>query len=135
MTGTWLIGGIVFFAILMINRSIMTSALRKLDDETKLKFIDVFTKRNNYSSIMLVVLILLFVGGMQFFPQHKWILSVVYLVALISIMVARFLINYKKLNEINVTPEYFRSFFISTGFFILGLGALFVFGYWGSFSF
>jgi uncharacterized membrane protein len=71
MTGVWLIGIIVFFAAMMINRSIAASALRKLDDETKLKFIEVFTKRNNFLSLGALVLIPLFMLGSSFSPSRE----------------------------------------------------------------
>jgi hypothetical protein len=134
MTGIWLIGIIVFFAAMMINRSIAASALRKLDDETKLKFIEVFTKRNNFLSLGALVLIPLFMLGMQFFPEQRGILIVGYGVALFSFMCVKFFINYKKLKEINVPPEYFRSFFTGYGIFLLGIVAVVVCGAWGTFS-
>jgi len=45
----------------MINRSIAASALRKLDDETKLKFIDVFTNRSSYSYLLFATVLLFLV--------------------------------------------------------------------------
>jgi hypothetical protein len=133
MTNIWLIGILAFFAAIMINRSIMSSALRKLDDETKLKFIEVFTKRGSLSYLLFAT-VLVFLVMMQVFPQYRWILIAVYGLALISFMVTKFFINYKKLKEINVPPEYFRSFFIGYGVFILGLVAMVLCGAWGSFS-
>jgi hypothetical protein len=112
----------------------MSSALRKLDDETKLKFIDVFTKRNHFLSLGSVVLIILFLLGMQFFPQHRRTLIVGYSVALFSFMCVKFFINYKKLKEINVPPEYFRSFFASYGTFLLAIIAAVICGAWVGFA-
>jgi hypothetical protein len=71
---------------------------------------------------------------MQFFPERRGTLLVGYTVALLSFMCVKLFINYKKLKEINVPPEYFRSFFATYGIFLLGIIALVICGAWVNFS-
>jgi hypothetical protein len=71
MTNIWPIGIVAFFAGILINRSIMTKALRKLDDETKLRFIDVFTRRGNLVGIITIALVIVYLVGVQMFPWQR----------------------------------------------------------------
>jgi hypothetical protein len=130
MTNIWLIGIVAFFAGILINRSIMTKALRKLDDETKLRFIDVFTRRGNLMGIVTIALVIVYLVGMQMFPWQRTTLTIIYMVLLIGFMSVKFVINYRKLKSIGAPPDYFRSFFAAYGVFLGGILAFVGCGLW-----
>ncbi len=70
-----LVTAAVFFAAFLSNRFIMTNAMNKLDDATKLKFIEVFSRRNNYATIILVAVIFIYFWAVQSFPQQNLAIS------------------------------------------------------------
>lgn len=115
-----LIGLMFFFGAFIVNRFIMTNATKKLDDETKLKFFDVFPKRNNYSTIILFAIILLYFGAIQFLPQQITAVTGIYLAVFIVYLVASFILSYRKLKQIGTPTAYIKSFIIGYSIFLLG---------------
>lgn len=58
------------------------------------------------------------------YPQHTGMLTIGYAVLLNAYMLWKFVINYRKLKEIDAPPEYFRSFYLAWAIFTLGVASL-----------
>lgn len=116
-----LIGFAVFFAAFMGNRFIMTNAMKKLDDKTKLKFLDVFPRRNNYFTIILVAVILLYFGAIQFYPQHNIAITTSYLGIYIVYSIIKSILDYNRLKQIGTSVDYIKSYIFACFIFIVGI--------------
>lgn len=102
----------------------MTNALKKLDDRTKLKFLDVFPRRNNYSTIILVAVILLYFGVLQSYPQYNFAVTVTYLGVYIAYSVIKSILDYSKLKQIGTPAEYIKSYILACIILIVGIIAV-----------
>jgi Ca2+/Na+ antiporter len=121
----WIFAGlIIFFAAYAVNQFVMTEATKKLDDSMKLKLFEVFSKRNNYATLFLLAIVLLFLGALQFMPQHIFLIIIIYVIVYAAYLIFRFASNYKKLKQLEVPPEYMKRFLISYGVFALGFLSL-----------
>lgn len=117
----WIFTGIIIlFAAYTLNRFVMTGATKKLDDSMKLKIFEVFSKRNNYATIFLFAIVLLYFGAMQFLPRQIFLITVIYLIVYVLYLIFRFASNHKKLKQLEMPPEYIKSFLFSYGVFALG---------------
>lgn len=114
------IGVVIFLAAYAANRFIMTNATNKLDDSLKLKFFEVFSKRNNYSTLFLLIVVIIYWGAIQIYPQHNFAITAAYLIVFIFYQFFKFTSNYQKLKQMDAPPQYINSFIISYGVFILG---------------
>ena len=119
-----LVGLIILFTAYAINRFVMTEATKKLDDSMKLKIFEVFSKRNNYSTIFLLALILLYFGAMQYLPHFIIQITIIYLVIFALYLIFRFVSNYRKLKSLEMPEGYIKSFITSYGIFTLGFLSL-----------
>lgn len=115
-----LIGMFAFFAAYAINRFVMTEAIKKLDDSDRLKIFEVFSKRNNYSTILVLAFVFLYFGALQYLPHFIVQLTITYLTLFCAYLIFRFVSNYKKLKQIIMPATYIRSFTISYSIFLLG---------------
>lgn len=115
------IGFAIFFAAFISNRFIMTNAMKKLDDATKLKFIDVFPRRNNYSTIVLVTVVLLYFGAIQSYPQYNLAISLCYIGVYLTYSVIKSILDYVKLKQIGAPADYIKSFILACVIFVLGV--------------
>ena len=120
MTNEIIIGMAVFFSAIVINRIIMTNAIKKLDDQTKLKFFDVFPKRNSFELIVSLVLIFVYFAVWRAMPQFAFYITVIYFAVFVVYTIVSFISNYKKLKEINTPADYIRSFVIGYNIFVVG---------------
>lgn len=117
---TSLVGLIILFTAYAINRFVMTEATKKLDDSDKLKIFDVFSKRNNYSTIFLLAIILLYFGALQYLPHLLNQITAIYLIIFVVYLIFRFASTYKKLKQIEMPAAYIKSFVISYSIFATG---------------
>lgn len=111
----------VFFAAFLGNRFIMTNAMKKLDDKTKLKFIDVFPRRNNYFTIILVAVILLYFWAIQLYPQKNTVITIVYLSIYIIYSITKSILDYLRLKQIETPADYIKSYIFACSVFIFGI--------------
>lgn len=116
-----LVTAAVFFAAFLGNRFIMTNAMKKLDDATKLKFIEAFSRRNNYSTIILVAVIFIYFWAVQSFPQQNLAISVIYLGAYLTYATVKSLLDYGKLKQIGTPAGYIKSYVLASLIFIVGV--------------
>lgn len=120
----FIIGFALFFAAILINRSITSAALKKLDDETKLRLVNAFSDGGGIKSIVLFVIVIGYVLALQVYPQHIGMLTIGYAVLFGAYLLWKFTANYRKLKEIDVPREYFRSFYLGWAIFTLGVASL-----------
>lgn len=117
-----LIGLILFFVGYIINRFVMTGATNRLSDADKLKIFEVFSKKNNYTMIFLLTIVVVYFGTIQYFPYLMFQITIVYLAVYIFYLIFRFITNHKKLKEMEMPADYIKSFV--TSYSIFGLGTL-----------
>ena len=115
-----LIGLVILFAAYAINRFVMTEATKKLADSDKLKIFEVFSKRNNFSTILVLTLVLLYFGALQYLPHFIIPITAVYLTLYVVYLIFRFATNYRKLRQMEMPANYIKSFITSYSIFILG---------------
>lgn len=129
---TTLIGLAILFIAYAINRFVMTGATKKLTDADKLKIFDVFSKRNNFSTVLVLILVFLYFGAVQYLPHFIIQITAVYLTVFGVYLIVRFASNYRKLKRMQMPANYIKSFTTSYSIFILGfLGMAFcVFWNW-----
>lgn len=130
MNGTF-IGIIILFAAYAVNRFVMTEAAKKLDDSMKLKIFEVFSKRNNYATIFVLAVIVLYFGALQFIPDKIILFSAIYSIVIVAYLLFRFVSNYRKLKQMEMPAGYIKSFIISYSVFLLGFIGMGVSMFWG----
>lgn len=118
---TWnLVGLAAFFTGYVITRFIMTAATKKLDDVVKLKLFDAFSNKNNYATILLFVLILLYFGAVELLPNFAFYITAFYLSIFALYLIFRFITNYQRFKTIEMPLEYLRSYQLSQVIFAIG---------------
>jgi len=121
-----LIGLVFLFAAYAINRFIMTEATKKLSDSDKLRIFEVFSRKNNYATISVLILIVIYFASLQYFPHFVEHITVVYVSVFLAYLLFRFVTNYKKLKQMEMPSAYIKSFISSYSIFILGfIGMIF----------
>lgn len=125
-----IIGIIILFAAYTLNRFVMTNATKKLDDSMKLRIFEVFSKKNNYATVFLLVLVGLYFGAIQFLPQQIFLVTIIYLIVFVTYLILRFIFNYKKLRQLEMPSEYIKSFMVSYGIFTVGFLGMIVCLFW-----
>lgn len=114
-------GGILmFFVLFIISRAITNSAVKKLDDQTKLKMFDVFPKRNMYSTIFLLALVVVYFALFQMLPFYRLYLTVGYMAAFLVYLWSKFYLNFRSLKEMGAPSDYVKSFIFGYLIFIAG---------------
>ena len=123
---SYIIGFALFIICYVAARFIMSNAVKKLDDQTKLALINIFSGRSNIRLIILLITVLAFLGALRFLPEFIFNLTIIYFVTFILYQVISSFLNYKKLKEISVPANYIKSFFIATAIILFGVIALFL---------
>ena len=95
-----LIGLVFVFAAYAINRWIMTEATKKLSDADKLRIFEAFSTKSNYATVLVLSLVILYVAALQYFPNFIVPVSIIYLSVFLACLMLRFVINYKKLKQL-----------------------------------
>jgi hypothetical protein len=109
---TWLtiLGLLIFLIACVVYRAIIIAALAQLDDAAKLRVIGTIPKRNLRMSIILVITVIAFVTAMFVFPRI-WFYSLIgFFSLLLLFLVSLFTLNYKKLRNLSVSPDYLKNF-------------------------
>jgi L-asparagine transporter-like permease len=127
-------GVLALFVSLMINRSVLAGALRKLDDAAKLRLIDKVSKKGMFSNIVFFAIVILYVSAILMYPERSGVFTIVYACVLGIFLVFNFFRNYRMLRNAEMPAEYIKSFL--TGYSIFGIGLLILAGclYWGLFA-
>jgi flagellar biogenesis protein FliO len=115
-----LIGLVILFSAYAVNRFIMTNATKNLTDSDKLKIFEVFSKRNNYSTVLVLAIVLLYFGALQYLPHFIIQITAIYLTIFAAYLIFRFISNYKKLKQLEMPANYIKSFIASYGIFTFG---------------
>ena len=102
----------------------MMNAMNNLDDETKLKFIEVFARRNNYSTILLVAIIFLYFAAIQWYPQYISGITAIYLSIYIIYAAIKSILDYGKLKQIGTPAAYIKSYTFACIIYVTGILAI-----------
>lgn len=98
----------------------MTNALKKLDDKTKLKFIEAFSNRNTYSTIIILIIATAYYFLVYNFPQMYSTISGLFLIIAIFYFSLNFTFSYRKLMEVGAPKEYMNKFILCSVIFAFG---------------
>ena len=115
-----LIGFAILLVAYAINRFVMTEATKKLADSDKLRIFDVFSRRNNFSTVLVLILVFLYFGALQYLPHFIIQITGVYLALFCAYLILRFASNYRKLKQMQMPSNYIKSFITSYCVFLLG---------------
>ncbi len=112
----------------VLSQKIAVNAGSRLDDEMKLKLINVFPKRNVNYTILVSGMVIAFLIAINIFPEYTKVLTIVYAVAFTIYIFAKLFLNVRKLREIAAPDFYIKNVIASFGVFIGGaLLAVFIF--------
>ncbi len=118
--------GIIFFAATIGGRVIAERGLKTLSNEQAGKLLNDFSKFRIYNFAALLGLILLYVGFNYYQasldkPLLKIDSTLLYFILLGLYVIVTNLITFLKLKGADVTPEYKKSVYLSTGLKVFGL--------------
>ncbi|HQZ97920.1 MAG TPA: hypothetical protein PLP21_16490 [Pyrinomonadaceae bacterium] len=117
-----IVGAVVFLGSIILSQKLAVNASAKLDDQTKLKIAEVFPKRNvNYSMIVFGVVII-FLVALYLWPKYNFQISVIYAIAFCLYLIAKLILNVRKLAEIGAPDTYIHS--IKTSFWVFIVGSI-----------
>lgn len=109
MTSYSVIGIIILFGIVIVNRIINERNLKKLSNSEKLKLINAFSKTRIVIIIPTIVIIILFFLGINFFKEFAFYI----LIAAITLIIINYILNtifiYRKLKGLNVPAGYIKA--------------------------
>jgi len=125
----WVIASvIVFFAAVILSQRIAVKAGTRLDDETKLKIIEIFHKRNANFTIVVLAIVVVYLVAMYAFPQYSVVAWIVYAIAFLIYLFVKLYLNVRKLREISAPEDYIGRIIMSFAVFIGGaVAAILVF--------
>lgn len=115
-----IIGLAILFGVIIISRIIMANALKKLNDESKLKLVNTFSSGSSISLIIIFSAVVLYFITIQYFPDNYLILTIIYLLSLFIYLVFKLISNYQKLKNISISDDYLKSFWLSQIIFFIG---------------
>ncbi len=111
---------IIFLASVVLSQKMAVNAGSRLDDEMKLRLIDVFPKRNVNYTILVFGMVTAFLLAIYFFPQYLRVLTIVYGAVFTTYIFAKLFLNVRKLREIAAPDFYIKSVIASFAVFICG---------------
>lgn len=118
-------GFIALLAAIGVSRFISERGYRGLDSEQKLRLMDGFSSTRMYSMIPLLVL----VAGFWYLTAEteisKQLVTTAYFGLLIVYVVARTILNQRKLLSLEMPPEYRRTFMIAQAVSLVGVAWFF----------
>jgi hypothetical protein len=116
-----IVAAAVFFASMLLSQQIGIRSAARLDDKTKLRIAEVFPRRNANYTMIVFGMIIVFLIALYLFPNSSLIVSIFYAVSFGIYIVAKLVLNVRKLREIDAPGDYIRSIKLSFGVFIGGI--------------
>jgi len=114
-----LVAIVVFFASIILSQKLAVNAGSRLDDEMKLRIVEVFPKRNVNYTILVFGMVIVFLIAIYFFPEYIRIFAIVYAIAFLAYIFGKLFLNVRKLREMAAPEFYIRnviaSFFVFIG--------------------
>ena len=115
-----LIAAIVFLASVVLSQKLAVNSASRLDNDMKLKIVEVFPKRNVNYTIVIFGIVIAFLFAIYMFPQYLGVLTIVYAIAFIAYIFAKLFLNVRKLREIAAPDFYIKNVIASFAVFIGG---------------
>ena len=124
---SFIAGAAIYFASVIISQRLMLRATEKLDDQTRLRISKVFLRRNTRSSLIVLVVVLVSLFALYFWPQHLLVLVWICGLAFGVYLLSKMLLNLRKLREMDIPESYVANVKASWLVFFIGMVlALFV---------
>ena len=120
MSISTLIAAVVFLGSVVLSQKIAINAASRLDDEMKLRIVDVFPKRNVNYTILAFGMVIAVLVAIYIFPQYTRVFTIVYAIAFLLYIFGKLFFNVRKLNEIAAPDFYIKNVIASFGVFIGG---------------
>lgn len=111
---------IVFLASVVLSQKIAVNAGSRLDDEMKLRIVDVFPTRNANYNTLVFTMVIVFLTAIYIFPRYLEAITLIYGAAFVIYIFAKMFFNVRKLRELAAPEFYVRSVIISFAVFIGG---------------
>lgn len=111
----------VFFGSILLSQKLAVNAASKLDDQTKLKIAEIFSKRNVIYNIIVFSIVLVFLVASYLLPDQIVGIIAVYAVALVIYFFGKLILNVRKLRAIPAPESYIRAIIASFGIFFGGV--------------
>lgn len=120
-----LVGLSVLFISILVNRLFSEKSMKLLNSDEKVGLIDTFSSFRKVNIITMVVVVIIYFGGIYLFPQfHLFFLIALIVLVLASFIVVTFYVV-DKLKSINIPGAYIKNYLIGRGILALGkIGAI-----------
>ena len=118
-------GFVAILAAVVISRYINETGYRKLEPDQKLRLMDGFSRTRAYSMIPLLALVGAFWFLMTRTKIDRNLISAAYFGLLITYIVARIILNQRKLTELDMPDHYKKTFTIAQVVSFCGVAWLF----------
>ena len=118
-------GFVAILAAVVISRYINETGYRKLEPDQKLRLMDGFSRTRAYSMIPLLALVGAFWFLMTRTKIDRILISAAYFGLLITYIVARIILNQRKLTELDMPDHYKKTFTIAQVVSFCGVAWLF----------
>jgi hypothetical protein len=115
----------LFLGSVLISQKIAVDAASKLDDQTRLRIMKIFPKRNMQYTVAVYSVLLLFLIGLYYFPEHALKLWLIYAAFFAVYFITKFTRTIRTLKEIDAPGVYVGS--IATSYFAFSAGAILAF--------
>lgn len=100
-----LAAALVLFASVILSQKIAVNAGSRLDDEMKLKVVEVFPKRNVHYMILVFGMVIVFLFAFYLFSSYVRVFAIVYAIAFTSYIFAKLFFNVRKFREM-AAPDF-----------------------------
>ena len=115
-----LVAAIIFLGSVVLSQKIAVNAASRLDDETKLRIVDIFPKRNVNYTMLVFGMVIAFLFAIYAFPEYTRVFTIVYALAFSIYIFGKLFLNVRKLKEIAAPDFYIKNVIASFAVFIGG---------------
>jgi len=127
MSLSLIVAAAIFLGSVLLSQKLMANATSRLDDATKLKIGEVFSKRNVNYSIFVFSFVILSLVALYLWPAYSRLIWLLYAGGFAIYLVVKLILNVRKLTEIGASKDYIRVVKVSFGLFFAGIvGAILV---------
>ena len=104
-----LVAAIIFLGSVVLSQKIAVNAASRLDDETKLRIVNIFPKRNVNYTTLVFGMVIAFLFAIYAFPEYTKVFTIVYALAFSIYIFGKLFLNVRKLKEIAAPDFYIKN--------------------------
>jgi hypothetical protein len=114
------VAAVVFLSSVVLSQKIAVNSAARLDDEMKLRIVNVFPKRNVNYTILVFGMVIAFLLAIYIFPEYTRVFTIAYAIAFSIYIFGKLFLNVRKLREIAAPDFYIKNVIASFAVFIGG---------------